>query len=435
MLPHSFINCFTILILIGLFSCAPSKETKRDFPQIEVRLTNDNAKYVNASEFISDIEYVALETSPQCLIDEFRKICISENYILVEDDSNCLLFSRQGKFIRKIGQKGNGSEEYLYALKIEIDEASGMVYLSSTMMLVAYRISGEFVKKLHLEEMTKKYSMGKLYTVTHWKDNFFCSNIALSSGKERYSFIVFTLDGEIVKLFPNDITFESEIGFSSIADYADIYVDKGVLNFRQQYSDTLFHLTNQLDLIPDVIFDFCGQKKPIDQLGVFVPQPCTDIIETIEAGKWILFISSFGKERPQGFISFQYGIYDRETDQLTFCQRDPLAQKSVNEHSISRIVLGGNLNLQDVDPQWSLLPGLINDIDGGLPFWPGRSIKIQDNQKLASIYQPYELLENLNEEYFAAHKIKDQEAHKRLENLLENLGEEDNPVLMIATFK
>ena len=74
-------------------------------------------------------------------------------------------------------------------------------------------------------------------------------------------------------------------------------------------------------------------------------------------------------------------------------------------------------------------------LDGGLPFWPRKGVSIQNDKQLARFYQPFELLERLNEEYFSAHEIKDLQAHERLKNLLKNLDEDDNPVLMIATFK
>jgi hypothetical protein len=54
---------------------------------------------------------------------------------------------------------------------------------------------------------------------------------------------------------------------------------------------------------------------------------------------------------------------------------------------------------------------------------------------LVALYQSYLLKEYLTDEHFARQNIKDQEAHQRLKDLLANLDEEDNPVLMIATFK
>jgi hypothetical protein len=54
---------------------------------------------------------------------------------------------------------------------------------------------------------------------------------------------------------------------------------------------------------------------------------------------------------------------------------------------------------------------------------------------LCGRFQPFKLLKDFTKEHFAAKKIKDKEAHERLKKLLATLDEDDNPVLMIATFK
>ena len=41
----------------------------------------------------------------------------------------------------------------------------------------------------------------------------------------------------------------------------------------------------------------------------------------------------------------------------------------------------------------------------------------------------------LTDEYFASLKIKDQQAHQKLKELLKNLQEDDNPVIVIAKLK
>jgi len=112
--------------------------------------------YLNMSEVISRIEYVPLETSSLCLIGEVFHASISENYILVFSNSNLFLFSREGRFIRSIGQRGGGPEDYRYDLyNVHVDEKTDMVYLMGSNDVYAYHISGKFVKKLDLLELRK----------------------------------------------------------------------------------------------------------------------------------------------------------------------------------------------------------------------------------------------------------------------------------------
>ena len=424
----SFFKCFVILFLIGLSSCNNNKEIIGDLPQIKVCLTKDMTTNVYASDFISGIEYVILETTSQSLISN-PTMSISDNYILVMG-SPCMLFSRQGKFIRHIGGIGQGPGEYSNVTEIDIDEKSDMIYLSNYFDLLAYRISGEFVKKLNLVEFHKRNGYQASYRTIHWKDDLFCANIDINSGKELYSFVVFTLDGEVVKLFPNYVTFDKDerTTFSNYY-FATTYRYNGIVNNKRDNSDTLFRLTDQLDLVPDVYFDLCGRPIP-KKLNKDNYTAYTHVREFLEVENYILFKCDFGELTPSDLPEKQFCIYDRNSTNLTFCKIDPLAKlpppldlSMISPTATRRITSNNSYS------------GLINDIDGGLPFWPSYFMKIQSKQKLACAYQPSVMLGNLTEEYFSAHEIKDIQAHERLKKLLENLEEDDNPVLMIATFK
>ena len=62
----ALISSLCLLLLINLSSCGSHRETKDEVLRIDIRKAENGN--VNASEVISDIEYVALETSSQCLI-------------------------------------------------------------------------------------------------------------------------------------------------------------------------------------------------------------------------------------------------------------------------------------------------------------------------------------------------------------------------------
>ena len=94
-------------------------------------------------------------------------------------------------------------------------------------------------------------------------------------------------------------------------------------------------------------------------------------------------------------------------------------------------IVNKNNRLLDTDPI-SGMSGLINDLDGGLSFWP--KYYTSENE-LVAVWQPYEMKEYLKEEYFAAHEIKSPEAHLKLKELLRKLDEEDNPVMVIGKLK
>ena len=414
----TFIICF---FLIYFSSCNTQKETKDDVLRISLQEAEKRTNF-NTSDVFSSIEYVALETTSQCLIGEIVYISVSEKFILAfncYNNPSCHLFSREGKYIRSIGQRGNGPQDYLdNSYRVKIDEKSEMIYLLGLFEICVYNLSGKFIKKLNLLELEKAISV-RTQNIMHWKDNLFCANIDLNSGKAPYRCIIFTLDGEIVKLFPNHIFFDTGksggVVRSTLNSDANIYCYNEQLFFKERLCDTLFRITEQLELVPEIIFDLPGKKMPTEMRGSF-SQPVSDYMITgiYEVEKYLFITSS--KE-------FRQCLYDKHKKQLISFDSDPLLKVEI----VAPLPGGANSS------RTGNLSGFRNDIDGGLPFRP--LINIQNNKQMACVYQSYLLKELLTEEHFARYEVKDREAHKRLRSLLANLDEEDNPVIMIATFK
>ena len=443
------LRSFLLFLCIGLSSCHSPKNKEGysdDILRIKVFPTKDNVRYLYASEVISDIEYIPLETTDQCLIGENLNVKISENYILVYSDPHCILFSRQGKYIRHIGSRGQGPEEYdNQVYYITIDEKSDMIYLSTWNTLLAYRISGEFVKKLNFKKLCDDVEItGSFREVVHWKDNLFCTNISRYTGKENYDFVVFSLDGQIIKLFPHSIKFEREdsnVFYGSTFDYdADIYLYNGQLKYRKPHSDTLFRLNDQLEFVPAVIFDLCGRTPPENirykgddnYLSKY-----TDITHIQELENYIVFYCCFGDITPKGLPAGPHAgqicLYNKNNHELTIAKCNLLGKiKPPVPSNMPGVFISNNNNEQLID---DYSKPFINDIDGGYDFYiAGASIIQNTHQLLCKKCQAYELL-RLNEKHFASKTIKNKEAHERLKNLLVNLNVDDNPVLMIATFK
>ncbi len=75
--------------------------------------------------------------------------------------------------------------------------------------------------------------------------------------------------------------------------------------------------------------------------------------------------------------------------------------------------------------------GLVNDLDGGLSFWP----EYGSGDEMVQVLSAYDMKDVLTDEYFATHPARDPAAHARLRTLLDGLSEEDNPVIVIAKLK
>jgi len=76
--------------------------------------------------------------------------------------------------------------------------------------------------------------------------------------------------------------------------------------------------------------------------------------------------------------------------------------------------------------------GIINDINGGLPFIPRY---YAGNGVVVDVWNAENMKEMLTDEYFASQTIKNQESYQNLKSLLKNLKDDDNPVVVVAKLK
>lgn len=112
---------------------------------------NQNQLELKGKTTIETAWYVPLETTEKNLIGDITKIEITENKIFILDDrtSNLFVFSKDGKFLNRIGEKGKGPREYRVVRDFTIDKQNEKVIIYDDMIskLLYYNYDGEFTKK------------------------------------------------------------------------------------------------------------------------------------------------------------------------------------------------------------------------------------------------------------------------------------------------
>ncbi|MEL5893783.1 6-bladed beta-propeller [Bacteroides sp. GD17] len=121
---------FIIAIFVLLTcSCSPSLQ-KEVSPANVVDIDISKCEDLDAEKYFDKIRYVALETTTDALIGEFTKIYLTDGYIVVFDQKSMavFLFGADGKFIRKIGEKDEGPDEYLFINDIQFDKEQMLIF-------------------------------------------------------------------------------------------------------------------------------------------------------------------------------------------------------------------------------------------------------------------------------------------------------------------
>lgn len=101
-------------------------------------------------EWIDSIQYVKLETNDSCLIGDITQaLYVANKWVIFDYTSQSIfLYDKYGAFIRKVGNRGRGPEEYLKTSNIMVNNITGeiLVYCYLTNRLLYFTNEGIFRK-------------------------------------------------------------------------------------------------------------------------------------------------------------------------------------------------------------------------------------------------------------------------------------------------
>lgn len=84
---------------------------QNDFFLINYEKSLLDKKNITLSMIASKVEYIQLETHPDCLLNTNARFFFTDSIIFVDNHVNILKFSNTGKFLKKIGTTGRGPGE------------------------------------------------------------------------------------------------------------------------------------------------------------------------------------------------------------------------------------------------------------------------------------------------------------------------------------
>ena len=380
------IRVITILLfLIFTLSCTNRGELlKHSFVKIDLDKTEGIEALPKLSEIAESIEYIKLETDSRCLIGDFNEIRITEKYLFISSNNNLLMFNRKtGKFIRKIGSRGKGPEEYQGFKTFEVDEKNSRVYLWDYVMnkFLIYGFNGNLIsviKPVEIENIDVDFFKltGDNRIIIH-DYNFF--------GNSRYQVYLIDYTGKVINKIVNTHKFKVTFPLSISRNQTNSLsvINSQTISYKYIRNDTIYHsLKNDLSLIP--VYVFCADKKSKHK---YSKREYIRIYNLFETGDYLFFKR----------------------------HRNVLYNKADNEIRFSKF----NQN------------GFINDIDGGSNFWP----KFAQDNSLITYYNASDLKENLTPEHFKNSITKNPDQTEKLKKLTASLKEDDNPVVVIVTLK
>jgi len=341
---------------------------------------SESPKEIMLNELASDIRYVPLETTDDCLMNnEFYIMQYTGEDIIT---SGIFHFDKNGKFLNKIGSKGQGPEEYLQGLFAFGDWKNKLLYVQNWTTLTCYGFDGTFVRSIP----TPQLNMGAA--------GLFDENHILYSNDIYYAdkanpiqlYMVDSQNGKTVSKWRGHL--EENKKYGMILTSRD---------FMYNYDNSLFYKP----ALENVIFKILSPKKR--QLVYKFDCSGKDIdvsADEVDPKKRFQFLSVYWAKETAQYLFVNYGmknisrlgIYDKE-------------KKTFTNVTIKDNLAGG----YDIHPAWT-----------------------SDDNHLLMVYYAGGLLQDKEKRYSTCLLP---ERKKELDELLKNIKEDDNPVVILVTLK
>lgn len=358
-------------------------------------------KEMKLSEIASKVQYISLETTPECLLTgkaHHLKVSFAGKYLFVCDGEHIYQFTPEGKYIRTIGQRGQGPGEFRnHILAVVYDEAKECILATDYLggKVIVFSFEGKFLYDFKIRGMSRITAFQKpdlLYGTT--------SEYLVSENRTGCDMFILNDKGKTVKNFR--FKYVEGKRYPRILFYDDVlfYTYRGEIYSKNFFENQIFRIKDKKET-PVYELDMGEfskyEKEDHDKLVLDKKKGIGGAVPT-EAGKKRFIFSEFFETDRNLFIRYwqddvsYLGVYDKQT------------QKVVRIHTSGMKA-----------------DGFTDDIEGGMPFVP-----IRGNEKVMINMLPAETL---------LERIKPSEAKGSLKKVMTNLLEDDNPVLQVVTLK
>ncbi|WP_270542351.1 6-bladed beta-propeller [Butyricimonas paravirosa] len=205
---------YIIIIIFIIYGCKSTPLKVISSPNTITPL--EQAIVVNDfSEYIDSMAIVHLEATPESFITYIKKILITKNKdIIILNSTGILVFDHYGKFLRKIGSRGRGPEEYVALRDICLsNDYQQILALDCTNQIITYNLDdGKFIKRtiIKMNDPDKQY-LDFLEICPSNNNGFFlfCCNPPdiCDFSQDFFCLIEFDKDGEFKNKFLQRIDF------------------------------------------------------------------------------------------------------------------------------------------------------------------------------------------------------------------------------------
>jgi len=183
-----------ILLLAGVLltavctSCISDNQISGERTSLDtIRL--DDAEKKNKifySDFLEAPQVIILETSPECIIKSVNSIELYKDKLFILDDGtqSLYVFNMNGKFVRRIGNRGNGNGEYKRLSDFSIDREHNIIYIMDEADETVLKYDLNTYKYISTFKIRTEKSGG--FNILYYKGSFYVNNATLDDSSDNF---------------------------------------------------------------------------------------------------------------------------------------------------------------------------------------------------------------------------------------------------------
>lgn len=335
---------------------------------------------VPAKALIDSVSFVKLETREGNLIGEVSKLLFTDSMIIIIDKAiskSIYVFSTNGHFIRKIGTFGQGPTEYNYICDVILSYDKTKLHVLSRRKLITYNLNGTFISNQDTKSL--------YHLIENIDDKTFALVNMLGvfeSKKSKKNNLLQIVDNNFNNIIYSGVESSFRPG-GILMGYADPLINvNGKVFLLPNLSDTIFEVSNK-EVFPRY-FIKAEKQKPNS----------SEIIQSAKNGNM-----SLGSRFNGGF----YHIDDYIIIDMIFSPRPLVFYNTKTKKTYSFDVY----KIKDTHPLLAF----------------ANTLKTQYKSSLVTVASTADILSSKDGFYKSYDK-------KMIDSLLENMTEDDNPVLL-----
>lgn len=381
--------------------------TPAKFLEIDYENILKNRKMVSLSQMASDVQYIKLETNASSLLNNIQKLkfFFADSLIFVQNGSQVLKFSVNGKFIKKITYPGRGPGETGLIKCVSLIPDKRILVVHQRDKLLYFSFNGELLKTV-----TVPYHQ----EIKVLNDSRFIAHDPATNGSERYIFILTSDHGDTISTVKNYTTWKKGYAGTLVITKPGneaFYLNNNSYFFKSNYNDTVYRVNNTKDKIePSYIINFGKYKVPEDLIPEKIVSDPIKLQDYYKKSVNFYYAKPFEASNNVFIRSICMG--KREYKYLLYDKSSTEGYLLVNEDGEST--------------------GILNDWDGGFDFWP---ISQKSNNQIIMPIEAMDLLKKWESNNSDTRTITKPDKQKALRNVISGLEVTDNPIIMVVTLK